>query len=288
MNPVAAESLVREFAEQGGEELTLTGGEPLLYPAIQALAETADSLGLATSVFTMGLVSDAREAPDEMIEHLLPLVRNWRFSLHGATAQEHEEVTGVNGSFSGTIAVISRLIQADAAVDATFVVRPNALSQLHSVAQLCGDLGVHELRVVAVVEQGRQIGPPPRLTKDLLRAVDLADELSQTSVRLGNAALAQLGLENECCAPEEELVVSVDGWVSACHVVEPYPSKDDDDNVFRLGLAETVRRSPRLAHLRKISAESGWRCSDGCLMERSVRAPAHELAPNAVLATTRA
>ena len=274
MDSNAADRLLRQFASQGGSEITLTGGEPLIHPAIDQLAGTAQELGLDVTLFTMGLVDGGRELPAQRITQLVPFTQRWRFSLHGATDDAHDRITGMQGSFHASVSTIARLVEAGAWVGATFVVRPDALQELSPVAQMCGELGIRELRVVSVVAQGRQVRSPGQLPRtEILSAIEAADELSGVKVRLGDAALAQLGLPNTCQAFDNELVVSVDGWVSACHVIEPSASHDDRDNVFRTGLARTLHESPRLAQVRAMSVECGGSCRDGCLMERSVRAP---------------
>lgn len=274
MDPDAADRLLRQFASQGGSELTLTGGEPLLHPAIDHVAGTAQELGLDVTLFTMGLVAGGRGLPAQRITQLVPLSQRWRVSLHGATDDAHDHITGLPGSFDATVSTIARLVEADAWVGATFVARPDALHELLPVVRMCDELGIRELRVVSLVAQGRQVRPPRQLPRTtILSAIEAADERSGVSVRLGDAALAQLGLPNNCQAFDKELVVSVDGWVSACHVIEPFASQDERDNVFRTGLPRTLTESPRLARVREMSVNCGRSCRDGCLMERSVRAP---------------
>lgn len=63
MDPNAADRLLRQFASQGGSEITLTGGEPLIHPAIDQLAGTAQELGLDVTLFTMGLVDGGVNCP---------------------------------------------------------------------------------------------------------------------------------------------------------------------------------------------------------------------------------
>ncbi len=273
MAPDAAERLLRDFATQGGSELTLTGGEPLIYPAIERLAAEARRWGLRVTLFTMGLVEGAGDLPAERIARLIPLTHQWRFSLHGATDRAHDRVTGVPGSLQASLSTVRRLVDANAWVGATFVARPGALDELGPVALMCGEMGVRELRVLGLVAQGRQTHSPGKLPTQVLAAVEEADKLSRATVRLGDATLAQLGLPNACHAFDNELVVGVDGWVSACHMVEPTPSNDDRDNVFRTGLAKTLRESPRLESLRVTSDARGRSCRNGCIMERSTQAP---------------
>jgi len=279
MDSDAADRLLGELASQGGSEVTLTGGEPLLFPAIERLTSRIQDLGLRATLYTMGLVEGARELPSQKVAQLVPLVQEWRFSLHGVTDETHDRVTGTPGSLRASIAAIESLVDAGAWVGATFVVRPDALADLRPVALMCGELGIRELRVVGLVAQGRQARLTSRLPSQVVATVEAADNLSATRVRLGDAALAQLGLPNACQAFDNELVVSVDGWVSACHMVEPTRSDDERDNVFLKGLTATLRQSPRLERLRAVSEGRGGSCRNGCLMERSMRTPSLSAEP---------
>src|SRR5438552_17833689 len=56
MPPGLPQRLIREFAAMGGEEVTLTGGEPLVDLRLQDLLTEATGRGLATVVFTSGVV----------------------------------------------------------------------------------------------------------------------------------------------------------------------------------------------------------------------------------------
>src|SRR5579859_729023 len=58
MSVALANRLVREFAEMGGQEVTFTGGEPLVNPHLPSLLKTARMLGLETVMFTSGAVYD--------------------------------------------------------------------------------------------------------------------------------------------------------------------------------------------------------------------------------------
>jgi MoaA/NifB/PqqE/SkfB family radical SAM enzyme len=268
MDPARAARLIDDFVRQGGSELTFTGGEPLLYPAIVELAEQAHRADLQVTVFTMGLELGVEPVSRALRDKLMPLVNIWRFSLHGVSAATHDRATNGPGSFRATREVIETLVDAGSAVHATFVAKPNSVDEILDVATMCEDLGIQELRVVSVVPQGRQRERLAPLGESILAAVDDANRRTKPLVRMGNAALAELELPHDCTAFEDELVVSTDGWLSACHIVEPGPSEDDRDNVFRVGLATARSTSPRLGRLANVGCD-GETCDRGCLMAKS-------------------
>jgi MoaA/NifB/PqqE/SkfB family radical SAM enzyme len=80
-----AHRLVREFAEMGGKEVTLTGGEPLVHPGLPALLGLARMVGLETVVFTSGIVHaapDRAAAPAAYLESLASVMDRAVFSLY--------------------------------------------------------------------------------------------------------------------------------------------------------------------------------------------------------------
>ena len=280
MDPEKAVRLVREFIEEGGTALVLTGGEPLLYPALNELLDAAG--GLDVTLFTMCVDENTQAVSENRINVLLPQVRVWRVSLHGHTEEVHDSATNGPGSFEATRLAVRRLVSAGAEVHATFALRPDNLTELLPVAELCDRLGIRELRVVAIVDQGRITMKPAPLTEPMGSLVEDVDLVTSVQVRLGNAAKASLGLPNDCRAFAEELVVNVDGWLSVCHVVEPTPTTNPYDNVFEVGLESALVNSPRLASLWRVADDSDAGCADGCLMQASavgVRPGTHQPLP---------
>src|SRR5437667_6539184 len=49
-------ALLEEFAVLGGRDLTLTGGEPLMYPRLDEVLVKASTMGLATRLFSSGVL----------------------------------------------------------------------------------------------------------------------------------------------------------------------------------------------------------------------------------------
>lgn len=101
----AVKAALSEWVEAGCLYLTITGGEPLLRPDFADIYRHARELGLVVTVFSNGtLVADGivalfRELPPRKVE----------ISLYGATAETHDAITSVPGSYAHAWTGIRRL-----------------------------------------------------------------------------------------------------------------------------------------------------------------------------------
>jgi AdoMet-dependent heme synthase len=131
--------LLDEVAGMGGFIFTISGGEPLLRDDVEEIAAHAVELGFFTRLFTNGTLIDEQRI------RKLEKVR-WQaieVSLHGATAQSHEALTGMAGSFAKTLAAM-RLIK-DAGI--TLIMKANItrlnLHEIDAMIALAKGLGAN-------------------------------------------------------------------------------------------------------------------------------------------------
>jgi radical SAM protein with 4Fe4S-binding SPASM domain len=129
-----------EIAGMGGFVFTISGGEPLLRDDLEEIAAHAVELGYFTRLFTNGTLIDARRM--EKLEKV-----HWQaidVSLHGATAQSHEALTGMAGSFAQTLAAM-RLIK-DAGINLGMKTNITHLNmhEIEAMIELARDLGANK------------------------------------------------------------------------------------------------------------------------------------------------
>lgn len=122
--------LLDEARAMGCLKLFLTGGEVTLKSCFLEVAEYAASLGMLLDIYTNGL-----DLPPETFDRLKALKPNSiSYSLYGGTAQVHDAITGVNGSFERTLKSV--MMTKCAGIDTflkTVVIRENAAD----LAELC-------------------------------------------------------------------------------------------------------------------------------------------------------
>lgn len=98
-------SLLDQLAEAGALLLTLSGGEVFLREDVFDIIKYAKRKLFAVSVFTNGTLLD--EDKVKRLADLCPL--SVELSLYGMSAETHEKITGVEGSFEKTLSAIKLL-----------------------------------------------------------------------------------------------------------------------------------------------------------------------------------
>jgi radical SAM protein with 4Fe4S-binding SPASM domain len=163
--------------------LKLTGGEPTLHPAFDAIVRGIDELGLPFTLFT-----NARwQRPAALLELLCDSAacEGLLVSLHGPDAAAHQAFSGVPGSFDETCANVRRASAAGLDVAASLVINRHNWDRVAATLALALDLGANSLVC------NRLLGPPTDLapSQAQLRAAIAAVEglrAQGQAIRFGN------------------------------------------------------------------------------------------------------
>ncbi len=129
-----------EVAALGGFMFTVSGGEPLLRDDLEEIAAYAVELGYFTRLFTNGTLID-----EERIKRLAQV--KWQaveVSLHGATAQSHDALTGTPGSFDRTLAGMRLLSEAGISLTYKSNLTRFNLHELEQMIKLADELGANK------------------------------------------------------------------------------------------------------------------------------------------------
>lgn len=127
-----------ESAEAGCLSMLLTGGEPLIRPDFAEIYRYAKRKGMLVTVFTNGTRVD---------ETIVSLFSEWppqnvEISLYGATAETHERVTGVAGSYRGFRDGLERLLAAGVRVKLKTILMTWNQGELPEMEALAKEYGV--------------------------------------------------------------------------------------------------------------------------------------------------
>jgi len=175
------ESILRQHRNEGTDQLDIDGGEPTLHPRLIDAIELARGLGYRSiNVTSNGRMLRDRSLAKSLVEsgvtHLL-------ISLHGATAEIHDEATGTPGSFEQTLSGIDNVMSlrptgVDTGINVT-ITRGN-VHHLMALAELAILKGFYKINFQFITPFGQayeDVVPP---IEDAARAViEVIDRLGE-------------------------------------------------------------------------------------------------------------
>lgn len=146
LSPVLVEQALREAAPLGLRAVTLTGGEPLLHPAFDALVDL-----LARHAVNITLETGGQGLTPQRAARLARTNRaSVSLGLEGADAATHDRLNGTPGAFAAAAAAARALSDAGVPTQVVFpLVRENA-GQLAGVVRLAEQLGARSVRFLLV------------------------------------------------------------------------------------------------------------------------------------------
>ena len=159
MTPQRWMAAFRWARERGYRNLQLIGGEPMLHPAFPELLAFGTGLGFSVEVFSNGTVS--RRAGRDALLRSTPRMA---FSLYGASAQVHDQVTGAEGSFRRTMDTIAWCGENGLTTRIAFIDTGVAPAELDRARALLAGLGAADVQRYDVrpVGRGKDIAPATR------------------------------------------------------------------------------------------------------------------------------
>jgi AdoMet-dependent heme synthase len=150
-----ASGLIEQLAELGGGQpmmpvLVFSGGEPLCRQDLFELIEQARSLGITTALATNGTLIDAAIA--EQRHH--SGVARVSVSLDGATADVHDRLRQLKGSFERAIEGIGYLRDAKVPFQINMTLTRHNAGQLQEIFELAKSLGSVAVHIFMLVPVG--------------------------------------------------------------------------------------------------------------------------------------
>lgn len=85
------ENVLRQFSDNGGTNVTFTGGEPLMNRNFEEIVEFAHKLGLGVTILSNGVLWT-----DDMIKRMAPFISEAQFSIDGVNEQDNAKIRGAN------------------------------------------------------------------------------------------------------------------------------------------------------------------------------------------------
>ena len=151
MNTVEGKALIDQIADLGKSILVLSGGEPLLRKDIFELARYAVQKGLVVALGTNGTLLDNQAAKSF---HEVGL-RRVAISIDSSTPQVHDELRGVEGSWSKAIDGVNASLRNGLDVQFNVTMTRQNLDDFEGILSMAERMGVKNVHLFFLVPTGR-------------------------------------------------------------------------------------------------------------------------------------
>jgi MoaA/NifB/PqqE/SkfB family radical SAM enzyme len=148
LDPDLLVRLMPHLADEGYETLSLSGGEPLLYPELPRVAEAARAAGMRVVAITNGF----RVAP--RFQHLIDALDGLAVSFDGLRGV-HDRVRGNPRAFEMGVAALRHLQSLGRPAAVAYTVSRESLPDLPAFLEMVAPLGVRGVQLRPLVMTGR-------------------------------------------------------------------------------------------------------------------------------------
>ena len=232
---------INYFISLGGiEEISFSGGEPMLHPNIYDMVEFCNNLGIKTTLYTSGIVprTEQPQSDNKYIQRILSQFGNFRdisidefkrlescglekivFDLQASEVDEYNELMGTKNNMPLLLKTILHASYCSFDKSIHFIPNKINVNQIKDVLELTELAGINELRVLKFVPQGRgkQNRKELQLSNDeLIAFVKSAAQLTSdiTKIKIGIPLLSEN--QHICTAGYDKVVVRYDGQILPC------------------------------------------------------------------------
>jgi radical SAM protein with 4Fe4S-binding SPASM domain len=264
--------LIDQGIPLGLKHISLSGGEPLLYPELFSILEYAKQLNLETCIYSCGIMEHSCELgpiDTDIISGLKKLnIRKIIFSIHGATDDTHDYITQTKGSFRIALESIKKSLTANLPTEIHMVPMKVNFKEIPKLIELADTLGVNQVSLLRLVPQGRCKEQITELllnetqTKEMVTMVrSLETKFTNTKIRLG-APFNCVNWDNitPCSASKNKLLISATGEIFPCEAFKWL--KGTRNKIYDYTLKDLWVNDQLMNQLRNFTPENIEFCSD--------------------------
>lgn len=253
-------ALVDEMRAAGVTSVELTGGEPTFHPDFDCILLRCAQVFDLTAILTNGTLLGP-ERIEMLAKHADRVVL--QLDLDGSTAELHEGLRGLPGSFARALKGLRDLSAHSVPVRVAMTVYPGNLHSVRDTCRLAMDAGARWFACNPIIDVGRATPDLLLSGEQMVELLGVVEALAQkmperivTSAEIERAATAHRG---NCGAGSRSLVVEPDGKLRACVLVRTSESAFGD--VSTEAFDDVIRRAP-LRHFSGMPTPSSAKCGD--------------------------
>ena len=217
--------MVREAKQLGLREMTLSGGEPFLYPDLSELLKFLYQENIGTSIYTCGVIKDVEGSlcpiPKQRFIELRKLnAKKVIFSLHGANASIQDTIAQTKGSFDYVMESLDRALDCGLNVELHVVPMKSNLECLEDILKIAKTKRIPRVSLLRFVPQGRGTIFLEPSKKDYLSLRKLYKkwkiQYQPIQLRMGTPYNCLTFDGKECTAGKDKLLINAKGEYFPC------------------------------------------------------------------------
>lgn len=290
-------SLVSEGKKLGASCLSISGGEPLLYPHLNEIIDYAYNLDFHIRLYTSGLTSSDGitliPADNQVLNSLLDKINTIIFSLHSHVAAVHDQVTSKQGSFDLTTTAIGNAVETGMNCEIHTVPMSINYKDIPGLVMLGEELGVDRISFLRLVPQGRCVNNLHLMMNpsEIRQFMNILQHLDSPLLDIRKGAPYKcLFFENSgyCSAGVDKILVSADGSVHPCEAFKFLASESNinQQSLANIWLNDRLLKGIRNTDINSISTCSGCEmneiCRGGCPGQRYLAYDTMEIGPDPI------
>lgn len=219
--------VLNEAIDIGVKEIVFSGGEALLWDSIEKAVSLTTENKIKSTLYTTGNVPNFIHKIGMLCQLGLSKIC---FSLYGATAQKHEEITKTSKSFEKTIDAISFCNKLHMEPEFHFVPLSINFQELKAIAYLGKAIGVNKISILRFVPQGRGESNSHLILnkqENLELKKDIVELLTNNhEIRVGSPFnFLMLNNYPKCCSGQDRLTISPDFKIYPCDAFKQVSSE---------------------------------------------------------------
>ncbi|MDD2498356.1 MAG: radical SAM protein [Desulfitobacteriaceae bacterium] len=250
--------LLDEGKKLGAKCLSISGGEPLLYPYLNEIIEYANTTGYTIRIYTSGIITkdgvELRSIAEETLKSFVGKIDTIIFSLHSHLATLHDGITCKKGSFDLTTKAIRAAIKIGLITEIHTVPMSVNYKDIPHLISLGEDIGVRQVSFLRLVPQGRCVNNPHLMMNvaETKQFVEILNEMDSPVLKLRKGAPYKcLFIEKagECSAGKDKILISPDGSVHPC---EAFKFSSSRSNINTQSLTDIWMEDSMLNQIRML------------------------------------
>jgi radical SAM protein with 4Fe4S-binding SPASM domain len=279
-------NILQSAENMGVKTISLSGGEPFLWPSIGELFNKCLDLSFNIKIYTSGSTHNFKNILSKIKKTNLKII----FSVYGSSEDVHDSVTKRKGSYKKTLSAINYSVNQGFDSEIHFVPLNINYKELIPVTEFAAKLNIKNVSILRFVPQGRGSGNNELLLSHgqylEIKSDILSLRRSGYNIRTGSPLnFLLLDDQPDCTSGMTKLIIAPDLSIYPCDAFKQIKSEDivgydEHSSLKRQTLEDCWNKSKYLNKIRQlnnISFEEPClscpylkKCRSGCLAQKMI------------------